>query len=70
MKKLRSDCNMTKMQHQKESCALFRNEGGSMTDQSCAIPTQGESHQSVVPPSSVIHQKLRDTDEQKGSINN
>ena len=33
-----------------------------VSDQSCTISTQGESHQSVIPPLSMIHRKLRHTD--------
>lgn len=44
-----------------------------VSDQSCTIPTQGETHQNVIPPLSVIHRKLRHTDgqadKQKDSIN-
>lgn len=32
------------------------------SDQSRTIPTQGETHQSVIPSLSVIHKKLRHTD--------
>lgn len=45
-----------------------------VSDQSCTIPTQGETHQSVIPPLSMIHRKLRrhtdgQADKQKDSIN-
>lgn len=44
-----------------------------VSDQSYTIPTQGESHQSVIPLFSVIHRKSRHTDgrpdKQKDSIN-
>lgn len=44
-----------------------------VSDQSCTIPTQGETHQSVIPPLSVIHRKLHHTngqaDKQKDSVN-
>lgn len=44
-----------------------------VSDQSCTIPTQGETHQSVIPPLSMIHRKLEHTDgqadKQKDSIN-
>lgn len=45
-----------------------------VSDQSRTTPIQGETHQSVIPPLSVIHRKLQLTDgqadKQKGSINN